>query len=128
MFKSLLLGMLVVIVAAPARAQTVELSCRLTPRELQRLASIGYDNSGQVLHLSVDKHARKVTVWQTSPTFPEGRKSTYTATFAGTKAAWTIGKIGDVVPPAHDSVDFATNVLTTVNPDDRATQWNCSGS
>lgn len=129
MLKYLLLGIsAAVLVAAPARAQTVELSCGLTPSEQQSFVRLGYPNNAQqVMHLSVDKHARKVTVWETSPEFPKVNKSIYKAKFAGTIAAWTVGDVKDG-PQAHDSVDSSTNVLTTVDPDGYATQWNCSGS
>jgi len=128
MLKYLLLGISAAIVAAPARAQTVELSCGLTPSEQQAFVTMGYPgNAQQVMHLSVDKHARKVTVSETSLEFPNANKSIYKAKFTGTMAVWTIGDAKDG-PQAHDSVDTSTNVLTAVDPNGDATQWNCSGS
>jgi hypothetical protein len=128
MLKYLLLGMSAALVAAPAHAQTVELTCGLTPSEQQAFVTMGYPgNAQQVMHLSVDTHARKVTVWETSPEFPNVNKSIHNAKFAGTTAAWTIGDVKDG-PQAHGSVDSSTNVLTTVDPSGDATQWNCSGS
>lgn len=128
MLKYLLLGMSAAVVAVPARAQTIELSCMLTPSEQKAFIAAGYSsNAQQVMHLSVDRHARKVTMWVTSPNYPDGNKLTYNAKFKGTVAAWTIGDPKDG-PQAHDSVDSNTNVLTTVDPMDTATQWNCSAS
>jgi hypothetical protein len=128
MLKYLLAGMSAALVAVPARAQTVEVSCRMTASEQQAFAALGYASNGlQVMHLSVDKQASKVTVWETSPEFPDVHKTTYDGKFAGTIAAWAIGDIADG-PQAHDSVDSSTNVLTTVDPDGDATQWNCSAS
>lgn len=116
----------VTIVALPARAQAVELSCGLTPSEQQAFVKMGYpDNAQQVMHLSVDQHAREVTVWETSPGVSDTNKSIYKAKFDGTVAAWTIWDIKDG-PQAHDSFDANTNVLTTVDPMGDSTQWNCS--
>jgi len=125
MLKYLLLGMSAAIIAAPARAEMVEFSCRMTPSEQQAFVTMGWPGNAQaVMHLSVDKDATKVTVWETSPKFPDVDKSTYEAKFAGDTAAWTLGE-GTDGPPAHQSVNFNTDVLTTVTPNGDATQWNC---
>lgn len=134
LLKYLLLGMsAAVLVAAPARAQTLELSCNLTPSEQQDMVTLGDPSSNdEVIHLSIDKHAwndpskRKITEWMT-PTDEFSHKTIYKAKFAGNTAAWTIGDIKDG-PQAHESVNFSTNVLTTVDPEGHATQWNCSSS
>lgn len=124
--KYLFLGMLAVIVSAPARAQTVELSCSMSPSDQQKMAMMGYPENGQqVMHLSVDQKADTVTVWETYPGSTNDDKTNYPAAFSGTTAAWTIGDIQDG-PQAHDSFDSSTNVLTTVDPNGEATQWNCS--
>jgi hypothetical protein len=126
MLKTLLLGLSAAIVVVPAHAATIELACAMTPSEQQAFVTIGSpDSAKQVMHLSIDKHARKIAVWETSPEFPNPSKSTYKAKFAGTTAAWSIGD-PEGGPQAHDSVDLGTNVLTTVDPMGSATQWNCS--
>jgi hypothetical protein len=125
MLKYLVLGMSAAIVAAPARADVVEFSCRMGAKAQQDMIALGYPgNIQQVMHLSVDKAALTVTVWETSPEFPDIHKTTYAAKLAGDTAAWIIGDDADG-PPAHGSVDFSTDVLTTVDPDGDATQWDC---
>lgn len=77
------------------------------------------------MHLIVDQPESKVTVWETSPEFPDVHKISYAATWSGTTVAWTIGDDEDG-PQAHDSVDFSTNILTTIDPDGHADEWECS--
>jgi len=128
MLKHLFLGIAALMVAAPARAQTAELSCSMAPSEQQAFIAMGYpDNAKQVMHLIVDKHARKVTVWETVPGVPDVSKATYKAKFKGTVAAWAIGDIKDG-PQAHDSFDSNTSMLTSVDPMGSASHWNCSAS
>jgi len=128
MLKYLLLGISVAMVSAPALAQPGELSCSMAPAEQQKFIAAGLsDNARQVMHLIVDKHAHKVTVWETVPGQPDASKSTHKAKFKGAVAAWAIGDIKDG-PQAHDTLDTGTSTLTTTDPMGDATQWNCSAS
>jgi hypothetical protein len=126
MLKYLLLGFAVAIMVAPAGAQAAEFSCVPGPTLHQAFIDQGYpQNNQQVMHLIVDRQAGNVTVWETSPEFPDVHRTSYAATFSGTTAAWTIGDIQDG-QQAHGSFDFGTNVLTTVDPDGDADEWSCS--
>jgi hypothetical protein len=126
MLKYLLLGMAAAMIAVPVRAQAAELSCAMSPAEQQKFIAAGLpDNAKQVMHLIVDKHAHKVTVWETAPGASDVSKATYKAKFKGAVAAWAIGDIKDG-PQAHDTFDTQTNTLTTIDPMGDATQWNCS--
>jgi hypothetical protein len=125
MLKYLLLGVSAAIIAAPAGAEVVEFSCRMGTQAQRDMIALGYpENIQQVMHVSADKDALKVTVWETSPKFPDVDKSTYEAKLTGDTATWTVGD-GTYGPPAHASVNFSTNVLTTIDPTDAATQWDC---
>lgn len=128
MLKTLFLGLTVVIVTTPARAQGNELSCSMSPADQQTFIRIGYpDNAKQVMHLIVDKHARKVTVWETYPGATNVTKSIYKAKFKGTVTAWAIGDPKDG-PQAHDSYDTQTKILTTVDPMGGVGHWDCAAN
>src|SRR5690348_3481214 len=124
MLKGLLLGVLLLTFVTPTYALTIERVCVPGSALRQSFIDQGIPQNGeQVMHLSVDQPEGKVTVWETSPPFPDVHKTDYPATWSGTTVAWTIGDDED---QAHDAVDFSTNILTTIDPDGRADEWECS--
>lgn len=126
MLKVLVFGAAVAIAAAPGCAQAAEYSCMMTASEQQAFINLGYpQNAQQVMHVIVDQNAGGVTVWETSPDFPDANRSTYKASFTGSVASWTIPGDEDV-GAAYGSVDTDSNILTTTDPNGDATQWNCS--
>lgn len=117
----------------PALAQTapVNLACVLTQAEADAFVKIGYaDNAKQVEHLSINAHARKITVWQTNPTVTDlpgySDKHTYPAHIAKKLVNWIIGGGKDDPSVAKFSVDLTTNTYTGIDPMGDSTTMNCS--
>ena len=124
MLKYLFLGTAAALVAAQVQAQTGELSCVMSQADQQRFITAGQKDVAGVIHLIIDKRARKVTLWETIPGDPNVMKAIYDVKFKGATAAWTIG--GD--DGTHDTLDTKTNMLTSADPWGPPTQWNCSAS
>lgn len=117
------------VAAAPVHAATLGGDCTMSQHDAEILAQMGYpDNANQVMHVSVDLGSQQVTVWETSPEFPEVKADTYRANITDSTVSWVIPNLpddDDNEPNATGSLDRASNVLTTVDPDGGATEWDC---
>jgi hypothetical protein len=136
MLKSKILALAVLLGAAAtqqaiAGPQPLVLACVLTPAEADAFVKIGYPgNAKMVEHLSIDVHARKVTVWQTNPTVTDlpgySDKYTYPAHIAKKIVRWIIAGADKEDPAAKFSVDLTTNTYTGIDPMGQSTTMNCS--
>jgi hypothetical protein len=109
---------------ARADENTFELSCRMSPHDQDQMRQIGYpENALQVMHLSLSQLTHRVEVWETSPDFPDVRKTQYDYTIDGHVARWIVSNDSDGL--VSGTLDLDTMVLTSSAPEDTST-WNCS--